>query len=310
MEEISCKKQNNNRGEITGMDNIPPALTQSLKILGLTSYDARVYATLVLFDHAEAKDIVDFLSLSKPCVYDALESLADRGLVVKRSSKPASYSAISPEMAIRILMGDHKKASEQALSVLKKLEKEKARPDAEDAIWTIYGDANMEYKIRDLLSKAKSHVTCILGDRYVSFMENVHVRDIPIRMMVLSGSPGIEEKMHAIFPGKHADIRIIPPERYNTPPPSISPGLVEGQKNFMKFENTLELNVDDEELLIIPPFLHGSSSMLNTRNKGAVHYMKILGQVYRDWFIEGDEIQHPSSSQQQRKKTNPSGQKQ
>lgn len=309
MEDISCKKQNNNKSEIACMENIPSALVNALKTLGLSNYDARVYATLVLFDHAEAKEIVDFLSLSKPCVYDALESLANRGLVVKRRSKPASYSAISPEMAISILMSDHEKASEQALSVLKQLEKEKARTDAEDTIWTIYGDANMEYKIRDLFHKARHHITCMLGDRYVSLLENVHVRDIPIHIMVLSGSPGIEEKMHAIFSGKNADIRIIPPERYNTPPPSISRGLVEGQKKFMKFENTLELNVDDEELLLIPPFLHGSSSMLNTRNKGALHYMKILGQVYRDWFIEGKVSQCVSSPPQKRKKTNPSGQK-
>lgn len=278
------KKQENSSG--AGVESIPPELTRSLNILGLTNYEARVYATLVLFDHAEAKEIVDFLSLSKPSVYEALDSLADRGLVVKRSSKPASYSAISPEMAIRILMGDHEKASERALSVLKKLEKAKVKPDADDAVWTIYGDANIRYKIRDLFGRANRHVTCVLGDRYVPFLEDVHIRDIPLRLIVLSGSPGIEEKMRAIFPGKNAEIHIVPPERYNSPPPSISREIVEALK-FMKFENVLELNVDDEELLLIPPFFHGSSSMLITRNKGALHYLKILEQVHRDWFVEG-----------------------
>ena len=191
-------------------------------------------------------------------------------------------------------MGDHEKASEQALSILKKLEKEQVKPDTEDAIWTIYGDANIKYKIRDLFSKAKRHVTCILGERYVSFLENVHIQDIPLRLIVLSGSPGLEEKMHTLFPGKNAEIHIIPPEKYNSPPPSFSRELVEALK-FMKFENVLELNVDDEEILIIPPFLHGSSSMLNTRNKGALHYLKILEQAHREWFIEGDDTHHRAS---------------
>jgi predicted transcriptional regulator len=306
MKNSAAKKQGDKTAEITGMETIPPALIKSLYTLGLTNYEARVYATLVLFDHAEAKEIVEYLSLSKPSVYEALENLAERGLAVKQNSKPARYRAISPEMAIAMLMGDHEKASERALSALKKLESEKLRPDTEDAIWTIYGDANIEYKIRDLFSKAKNHVTCILGDRYVSFLENVHVRDIPLRLVVLSGSPGLEEKMHALFPGKNAEIRIVPPERYHSPPPSISREFVEALK-FMKFENVLELNVDDEELLIIPPFFHGSSSMLNTRNKGALHYLKILGEVYRDWFFEGDTSQHPPPPHEKRKRTPYSG---
>ena len=41
----------------TGMDSIPPVLIASLNTLGLTNDEARVYATLVLFDYAEAKEI-------------------------------------------------------------------------------------------------------------------------------------------------------------------------------------------------------------------------------------------------------------
>ena len=62
------------------MNTIPPVLVRSLNTLGLTNDEARVYATLVLFDHAEAKEIVDYLSLSKPSVYKALGVLAERGL--------------------------------------------------------------------------------------------------------------------------------------------------------------------------------------------------------------------------------------
>ena len=288
------------------MDNIPRTLIKSLNTLGLTNYEARVYATLVLYDHAQAKEIVDFLSLSKPSVYEALNSLADRGLIVKRSSKPASYSAIYPEMAIRILMDDHEKSSEQALSVLKKLEKEKVRSDEEDALWTIYGEANIKYKIRDLFGKAKSHLICILGDHHIALLENIHVKDIPLRLIVLSGSSDLEEKMHTLFPGKYAEIHIVPPERFNTAPPFLLSEFAEARK-FMKLENMLEVNADDEELLIIPPFFHGSSYVLNTRNKGALYYMKMFRELYWNWLIEGDESQQSSPLQQKRERTNSSG---
>jgi sugar-specific transcriptional regulator TrmB len=272
------------------MVTIPPSLTTSLVTLGLTKYEARVYATLILYDNAEAKDIAEFLSLSKPSVYDALDGLAERGLVVKRSSKPASYSAISPEIALKMLMGVHEKALENALSELKELENEKVISDTEDAIWAIYGDANIKYKIRDILNKAKKHVSCILGERYIPFFENIKVQDISLRLIILSDTPGIEDKMHASFSGKHTKIHIVSSERYNTPPPFLSHEFAEAQK-YMNFENVLEMNVDDEELLVIPPFYHGSGSMLNTRNKAALFYLEILGQIYRNWFIEDDKSQ-------------------
>ena len=47
------------------MESIPPALIKSLNDLGLSKYDARVYATLVLYDNAEAKEIIDFLAISR-----------------------------------------------------------------------------------------------------------------------------------------------------------------------------------------------------------------------------------------------------
>jgi sugar-specific transcriptional regulator TrmB len=51
------------------MESIPTALIKSLIDLGLSNYEARVYSTLVLYDNAEAKEIIDFLSISKPSVY-------------------------------------------------------------------------------------------------------------------------------------------------------------------------------------------------------------------------------------------------
>ena len=71
------------------MGSISASLVKSLGDLGLSTYEASVYAALVMFDNAEAKDIVEFLSISKPSVYEALDRLADMGLAVKRVTKPA-----------------------------------------------------------------------------------------------------------------------------------------------------------------------------------------------------------------------------
>ena len=111
------------RGRISAMESIPTSLIKSLNDLGLSNYEASVYAALVLYDNADAKEIIDFLSISKPSVYEALDRLEDMGLAVKRISKPARYSVISPEMAINLLMDKHRNAGEQALAALITLEK-------------------------------------------------------------------------------------------------------------------------------------------------------------------------------------------
>lgn len=284
----STKKQFNNCGPMTGMEIIPPALITSLSMLGLTHDEARVYATLVLFDHAEAKEIVEYLSLSKPSVYKVLENLDVRGLAVRQKSKPIRYRAISPEMAVSILMREHEQASELALSELKKLEQEKVRTDEEDPLWTIYGDANTEHKIQELFRKAKHHISAIVGDRYVQVLDDVPARDIPIRLVILSSSPDLEEKIRKKFPKTSTDIQVIPLKRISSPPPGMTIPEIDKAWKFLKFENVLELNVDDEELLMSAAFFSRGSSVLNTRNKGAIIQMKMINQLFWNRFLDDE----------------------
>lgn len=299
---ISGTNEFNNRGENSSMDSIPAPLIKSLNDLGLSKYESSVYAALVLFDNAEAKEIIDFLTISKPSVYEALDRLAEMGLAVKRISKPARYSAISPEMAINLLMDRHRKAAEQALAALRTLEKEKVRTDKEDALWTIYGDANIEYKIRELLGKAKRQISCMIGERYIPFIENIKIRNVSLHLMVISDDPVLERKLQGLFPGKNAVIHVISTEQFKVPPP-FAPPEFEEIHNLMKVENTLELIVDDEELLMIPPFISGSISVLNTRNKGAILQMKMFSQLNWKRFIDGEELPFTLPPTQKKKRS-------
>lgn len=284
------------------MESIPTALIKSLNDLGLSNYEASVYAALVLYNNAEAKEIIDFLAISKPSVYEALDRLTNMGFAVKRISKPAMYSAVSPEMTIDLLMDKHRKAADLALETLKTLEKERVRTDKEEALWTIYGNANIEYKIRDLFGKAKHQINCMIGERYLPFIENIKIKNVSLHLIVVSDNPGLEKKLQGIFSGKKADIHVISSEQFKIPPPFAPPEFEEIQ-TLMRIENTLELIVDDEELLMIPPFISGSISALNTRNKGAILQMKMLSQLNWQRLVDGTEFPGPAlpARKQQRK---------
>lgn len=269
------------------MGSIPATLIKSLNELGLSTYEASVFAALVMFDNAEAKDLVEFLSISKPSVYEALDRLAEMGLAVKRVTKPARYSAVSPQMAIDLLMGNHRKSADRALAELEKLKKEKVQTEKEDALWTIYGETNIEYKIRDLFGKATKQIRCMIGDRYLPILETVRIRDISLHLIVVSDAPGLEKRLHAQFPGRNAEIYVLNPEQFAIAPNDAPPEFEEIHK-LMKVENLLELIVDDEELLMVPPFFSGTVSVLNTRNKGAVFHMKTMSQIMWKQLLEGN----------------------
>ncbi len=282
-------KNHSNRGYAsTGRENIPPILIASLNTLGLTNDEARVYAMLVLFDYAEAKEIVEYLSLSKPSVYKALENLDHRGLALKQKSKPVRYRAISPDMAVSILLKEHESASGQALSELKKLERKKVRTDLEEPLWTIYGETNTAHKMQELFRKAGKHITLIIGERYIPVLDQLPSPSIPLQLTIISSSDGIAEKMHKKFPGTQVEIKVIPISRLTSPPIGVVfPEIGEVWK-YLQFENVLELNVDDEELLLNAAFFSRGSSVLNTRNKGAIIQLKILSQLFWNRFADDE----------------------
>ena len=289
----ACSKIINNSVIIIGyMENLPASLVKSLNDLGLSNYEAKVYAALVLYDNAEVKDLVEYLSISKPSIYEALDHLAEMGLAVKRVSKPARYSAVSPRMAVDLLMGNHQKAADLALEGLEILEKEKVQTEKEEALWTIYGDKSIEYKFRDLFRKAKNHIRCMIGERYLPLIENIQIKDISLMLVVISDAPGLEKKLRAQFPGKNVDIHVVSSEKFAVPPPFAPPDFGEIHK-LMRVENILELIVDDEEILMIPPFFSGSVSVLNTRNKGAVLQFKIFSLFNWKRIIDGGDFSFP-----------------
>src|SRR5512144_1989239 len=104
------------------MRQISNELVESLKTLGLTEYEAKVYSALVLFDKTEVKQIYEYLDAPKPSVYQSLKTLMDKGLVQVISAKPAVYRAMPPAIAIEHMAEVHRKAEESALIELEELE--------------------------------------------------------------------------------------------------------------------------------------------------------------------------------------------
>lgn len=113
------------------------AVTQ-LEQLGLTEYEASTFVALVRLGTGTAKDIADIDHVPRTRVYDAVESLHDRGLVDVQHSTPQTFTTVSHETALRKLRLDHENLINRLDTALAQLDP--AEPHREElGVWTTIG---------------------------------------------------------------------------------------------------------------------------------------------------------------------------
>jgi sugar-specific transcriptional regulator TrmB len=76
--------------------------------LGLTSYEAKAYLTLIRRDSFTAAQVARQSGLPRQRIYDVLGSLVQKGLAVTRPGNVVKYAATAPELAIDQLLNAHR----------------------------------------------------------------------------------------------------------------------------------------------------------------------------------------------------------
>lgn len=271
------------------MKDISPALVASLKTLGLFDSEAKVYSALVLYKYAEAKDLVEMLDISKPSIYESLRTLEERGLVVETNSKPLVYQAIPPEIAVRLLADVYVKAAEEALRGLHALEKENRQEKSARALWSIYGNATVGYKIDDMIDHAEQSIYCMASDRYVRHLERAAGKGVKVTLMVMSDDGTLEGRLKKTFEKDDATIYVMSAkdmidafsagEMGNTnkvTPFKEAMGVLDHRSAFM-------LITDDREFLYVPPIAGDEISALNTTNQAFIMSSKF---IFSPWSMK------------------------
>jgi predicted DNA-binding transcriptional regulator len=93
-------------GDIPDVDN--DELVATLTRLGLTSYEAKAYITLIRRDSFTAAQVARQSGLPRQRIYDVLGSLVQRGLAVARPGTVLKYAATAPASAIELLLTGHR----------------------------------------------------------------------------------------------------------------------------------------------------------------------------------------------------------
>ncbi|MFB6158055.1 MAG: TrmB family transcriptional regulator [Candidatus Nanohalobium sp.] len=89
-----------------------------LEDIGLNMYERKIYSALLGRSVSTAGELSEMTNVPRSRAYDVLESLAEKGLVVIKSSKPMEYVAIPPEQAIENIKAQHRQDLEEKLDKL------------------------------------------------------------------------------------------------------------------------------------------------------------------------------------------------
>jgi sugar-specific transcriptional regulator TrmB len=74
------------------------------KELGLSPYESRTFLSILKLGSMSPSELAQRAAIPRPRIYDVLRSLAQKGLVVEQSGKPAIYASVEPSEALRNLL--------------------------------------------------------------------------------------------------------------------------------------------------------------------------------------------------------------
>jgi len=104
-----------------GMSENLQSLEAILTKLGLTSFEAKVYLTLLTQGPMSTPKLARTLSKHRPQVYTTLSRLSEKGWVEKLSGKPSLFKAVDPEIVLEVALKDLEKNVEYLLEQLKSI---------------------------------------------------------------------------------------------------------------------------------------------------------------------------------------------
>jgi sugar-specific transcriptional regulator TrmB len=134
-----------------------------LEKLGLTEYEAKTLSTLFKLKEGEAPNISRTAQVPKTRVYDVLEKLIAKDLIIEIKGRPKLYRAIDPQKAIDLLINNKK-------DQLTELE-EQATKLKDDLV--LY-DSSKETGEKIMKVKDKQDFERILGQELLKAGETIH----------------------------------------------------------------------------------------------------------------------------------------
>jgi sugar-specific transcriptional regulator TrmB len=196
--------------------------------LGLSTYEARVYVSLVMEGASEAGKLSVRCGVPRTKVYHTLKKLVEKGLVFELPETPRKFAPLSPAEAFeQYLLHSKERTSERVISLLESreivsfLEEEYKKmkltiePKKEE-VWIVRGKSEMLNKMRGMLSEAEKSVVVVTTEKgfvlfYKSFSKLLDklVEDgvnVQIETPINSNNGSLAQELRYVCKVKHAKV--------------------------------------------------------------------------------------------------------
>lgn len=109
-----------------------------LEDIGLTKYEAKIYATLVSYGPSGVSDINRLSGIPRNKVYEMVDILVKRGIVEVQPGRPVIFRAVPPKLVIGQFLEDYNRKANEALILL--LQEEASNQDSKiENVWLMSG---------------------------------------------------------------------------------------------------------------------------------------------------------------------------
>ncbi len=102
-----------------------------LEDIGLNMYERKIYSALLGRGVSTAGELSEMTNVPRSRAYDVLESLAEKGFAVIKSSKPMEYVSIPPQQAIENIKKQHRQELQEKIGRLEDFKESEAVSELE-----------------------------------------------------------------------------------------------------------------------------------------------------------------------------------
>ena len=172
-------------------------LIRNLMTLGLTEYEARVYAALVGIGEGSARQIHEASGVPRPRVYDIAEGLAGKGFVTVRRGNPHVYIPAEPAVVVHHLKSAADAAATAAVQGLDALSLDARSKNS--PIWYVQGEWSIRRHAESLAGGVTRDLAVVCLD-YGQIGEFARLiadtsRDHPVSVLLPNGRRGIRKPL-------------------------------------------------------------------------------------------------------------------
>jgi len=168
--------------------------------LGLTEYEAKVYAALLVSGNCTVKEISFKSDVPRTKIYPTMRGLEKRGMIFFLPEEPMKCKALPPDIALSPKVSQQEETlrrTKRALSEIKKAyESYKITEDLErQELWVLKKDQAIQNKLAAMIREATAKVLFVIGEGGLGIFHNCRqqLRDASFNNVELTGYANVSK---------------------------------------------------------------------------------------------------------------------